>query len=87
MKQNNIYTVKQISAITGFSLSTIYEKIIKLKLHPETTKYRVNYYNEKQFSMILMALETSPKEKSFTKFYPIKTTETFHIYESKMNTL
>lgn len=85
MKLENIYTANQISAITGFSLWTIYDKIAKLKLAPENTKQRVQYYDEKSFNILLKALKHSPKEKSFTKFYPMKTTETFYIYESKMN--
>lgn len=86
MKHNNIYSVNQIANITGFSISTIYDKIARLKLAPEITKQRVHYYDEESFNILLKALEHSPKEKSFTKFYPMKTTETFHIYESKMNT-
>ena len=85
MKQGNIYTVNQMASITGFSTWTIYDKITKLKLVPEITKQKVNYYDEVSFNILLKALEHSPKEKSFTKYYPMKTTETFHIYESKMN--
>jgi len=86
MKLGNIYTASQIAAITGFSISTIYEKIAKLKLAPEITKQRVNYYNERGLKMIIVALKTAQKEKSFTKYYPMKTIETFYIYESKINT-
>jgi len=85
MKHSNLYTVKQISAITGFSIATIYDKITRLNLSPEITNKGLSYFDEKSFNFIIKALEIAPKEKSFTKFYPIKTTETFYIYESKMN--
>lgn len=74
-----------MACISGFSINTIYDKLRILGLSPEFTKSGLNYYNDNTFNMVLKALENAPKEKSFTKFYPIKTIETFYIYESKMN--
>ena len=85
MKKPRLYEAKHIVAITGFSLSTVYEKIKSLKIAPEITRYRINFYDDESFKLICVALETAPKEKSFTKYYPMKTTETFYIYESKLN--
>lgn len=85
MKGINLYSVNQIAAITGFSLSTVYEKIKSLQIAPEITMQRINFYDDEAFKLICVALETTPKEKSFTKYYPMKTTETFYIYESKLN--
>lgn len=85
MKSTNTYTVKQIAAITGFSSVTVYDKIRTLRLSPESTKKGLNYYNENSFRLIIKLFETSQKEKSFTKYYPMKTIETYYIYESKMN--
>lgn len=87
MKHNNLYTANQIAAITGFSITTIYDKINSLKLHPVKTNRKLNYYDEKAFDLIFKLLQTAPKEKSFTKYYPIKIEETFYIYESKINNL
>lgn len=85
MKQNLIYTVKQISLITGFGILAIYEKIESLKLIPNITKDGKDFYDENSLSMIVKSLEIELKSQSFTKYYPIKTTENFCIYESKMN--
>ena len=85
MKSENLYNPKQIANITGYSLSSIYFVINKLKLAPEYTKYRLSYYDDNCLNLILKALENAPREKVFTKFYPMKTIETFYIYESKMN--
>jgi len=85
VKSGNLYTASQIANITGYSLSCIYDKISRLKLAPEYTKYRLSYYDDNCLNLILKSLENAPKEKQFTKFYPMKTTETFYIYESKMN--
>lgn len=87
MKSTNTYTVKQIAAVTGFSLVTVYSKIRILKLSPESTKKGLNYYNEKSFNLIIKSLEMVQKEKYITKYYPMKTIETYYIYESKMNQL
>lgn len=85
MKGINLYSVNQIAAITGYSISTVYEKIKSLQIAPKITIQRINYYDDEAFKLICVALETAQKEKSFTKYYPMKTTETFYIYESKMN--
>jgi len=85
MKSSNTYTVKQIAAITGFSSVTVYDKIRTLKLSPESTKKGLNYYNERSFNLIIKSLEMIQKGKYIVKYYPVKTIETFYIYESKMN--
>ena len=85
MKTGNLYNPKQIANITGYSLSCIYFVINKLKLAPEYTRYRVSHYDDDCLNLIIKSLENAPREKVFTKFYPIKTIETFYIYESKMN--
>jgi hypothetical protein len=87
MKKPILYTASQIAAITGFALTTIYEKIKVLKISPEITRLRLNYYNDVDFTLICVALSTAQKEKQITMYYPMKTTETFHIYQSKLNSL
>jgi len=85
MKSPNTYTSRQIAAITGVSVNTVYNRLLRLSLSPEYTRYNINYYSENTFNLVVKSLDVTRKEKTFIKYYPIKTTETFYIYESKMN--
>lgn len=85
MKSSILYTAEQMAKITGFSVDTIYRNIKELNIVSKVKKNRLFYYNNLSFELICVALSTAKKEKSFTKYYPVKSHEVFYIYESKLN--
>ena len=83
MKATIDFTKKQMSDITGYSITTITEKIKILGIKPNDHRKRTYFYSDLDFKKIVFALQIN--QKQITKYYPIKTTETFFIYESKIN--
>ena len=69
------FTAKETAKKLSLSLSAFYSRIYRSGILPVKVIKGVNYYYLSQF------------EKVVEKYYPMKTTETFYIYESKMNTL
>lgn len=86
MKTNSEFlTIKQICAIIGFAESTIRERIKSIGFNPEFKRNGINYYNTKIIDLIIKSIEIRKETKPIQLYYPIKTIETFYIYESKMN--
>lgn len=69
-------TVSELSIQLEISKKGVYTRIYTNKISPSKKKGRVNLYDLDKFIMPVP-----------DKYYPIKTTETFYIYESKMNKL
>ena len=67
-------TVKEISQQLDLSVKGVYTRIYTNKIKPLKRKGRVNLYDLNCFSMPVP-----------DKYYPIETTVTYFIYESKMN--
>ncbi|HAT76244.1 MAG TPA: hypothetical protein DCS19_05220 [Flavobacterium sp.] len=84
MKANIDFTKKQMSDITGYSIAAINYKISLLDIKPNRVFKGISYYSDADFKKISVALEV---QKKAPIYYPIKTTEIFYIYESKMNNL
>ena len=66
------------------SKKVIYNHIHNIGLLPSKCLGGINYYGYWRVEIIRKSVL---KENNQIKYYPLKTTETFHIYESKMNTL
>lgn len=76
-----MYTIKQISEIAGVSTSKIYHKIRDIGINYVGFIDYKRVYSVNQLSIILDAINSN----EIIRYYPMKTTETFYIYESKMN--
>lgn len=78
MIETKLYSTEQIAEILKKPTSTIYSQIqrqcIKSVKRIKTTKY----YALVQFQR---------KKEAVVMYYPLKTTETFYIYESKINNM
>jgi hypothetical protein len=62
-----------MAKILKIELSTFYKRCSSQKIRPIKTEKNINFYIIPQF------------QKEIIKFYPVKSHEVFHIYESKMN--
>ena len=71
-----LYTVKELAIKLDLSIKGVYQRIYTNKILPFTKKGTSNLYSFDKF-----------KKPGFIKYYPLKTTETFYIYESKLNTM
>ena len=76
-----MYKVKEIAKIAGVSPLTVYNKIAALKLKSVGIKNYSRVYSTSQAALILDNI----KHYEIIRYYPLKTTETFYIYESKLN--
>lgn len=70
-----LFSSSDMALKLGISLATFYKircnrKIVPIKRDPIT---HINYYSMEQF------------EPEMKRYYPLKTTVTFYIYESKIN--
>lgn len=74
-----LYTVYQISIITGIPIKTVYTRIKSLGVEPESKKQNENLYNKEQVDII-------KNGGVIVKYVPFYHSEQFYIYESKMNT-
>lgn len=77
-----MYTVIEISEYLDKSVSQIYNTVHQLKIQPDKCIKRINHYNTENLFKIKEWLARIPEN---IKYYPLKTTETFYIYESKIN--
>ena len=68
-------STKEIAFELGISISSFYRLVDKKRIRPYQIIKGVNFYHKRQFV------------KEIIKYYPIKTIETFYIYESKINKL
>ena len=69
----HLYLSYEMAKILKIELSTFYKRCCSEKIRPIKTEKNINFYIIGQF------------EKETQKFYPLKTIETFYIYESKLN--
>lgn len=76
LKQTELYTTKEVSQILGISIRTVYERIQRKLIKPIKLIGTKNYYSKSQFEKNV---------ETVVVYYPLKTTETFYIYESAMN--
>jgi len=72
-----MYTTDDIAQELNIKRRAANSKIRKLNLIPVNIQGR-RMYSSKQLDII-------KSKEAIVKYYPMKTTETFYIYESKMN--
>ena len=72
-----LYQVSEIAELTKLSFSAVYERIRKLNIKHVKIKDKNRVYNYDQVMQI--------KGNNIIKYYPIKTHDTYYIYQSKMN--
>jgi len=72
-----MYTTDDIAQELNIKRRAVNSKIRKLNLIPVNIQGR-RMYSSKQ-------LDTIKSKEAIVKYYPMKTIETFYIYESKMN--
>lgn len=77
-----MYTIIEISELLDVTVNVVYNAIHKLGIIRFMCKNRINYYNKNQVDSISDLVKLSSK---IVKYYPLKTTETFYVYESKIN--
>lgn len=80
------YSVVKIAEQLGTTASAIYQNISKLQLKKEITLNRKGYYSLESLLYIKNYRDSHSKKIEIEiRYYPLKTTEQFYIYESKMN--
>jgi hypothetical protein len=79
---NKTIGTKEISINTNSCVKTVYEHVRKLKIKPYKRTFKGMEFNNEQYQIIKNSIL---KTTEVIKYYPIKTTETYYIYESKMN--
>lgn len=72
------YKTKEIAEILGISLDSVHGRCSRQKINPVKVIKGIHYYTLTQFNR---------KVETVVVYYPLKTTETFYIYESKLNTI
>lgn len=77
-----MYTVIEISEMLHVTVNTIYKAVYELQMEKDAVINKKNYYTALQVNTIKHHISLRPEN---IKFYPIKTIETFYIYESKIN--
>ena len=80
------FTRAQIALELKLSKSALKTRIDNRGIKPYKIKDGKYFYNRKQIEEIIQA-KIPEKTIIIEKYYPLKTTETFYIYESKMNKL
>lgn len=71
-------TIEEIALKFNKNKTSIYNQIYKHKIIRDKCLHGINYYGKAKEQLIGSFLDD-------IKYYPLKTTETFYIYESKMN--
>lgn len=79
-----MYTVIEISEHTNKTVKQVYSAVSSLKIEPDKMVKGRNYYSETNLYRINEYLDRF-NSRNFIKYYPLKTTETFYIYGSKLN--
>lgn len=78
----DLFSLIEISEILGISLKSTKNKISILGIKKHRTINRNSFYTLEQ---VLEIKNKTTRVKETIKYYPLKTIETFYIYESKMN--
>jgi predicted site-specific integrase-resolvase len=76
-----LYNQNEIAFMLNINKETVYNHIKKLGIKPVRTKHRFKMYDPEDIDKI----KNNVWKREVVKYYPMKTTEIFHIYESKMN--
>jgi hypothetical protein len=86
VKEKEYYTAKEMGAILGISYKTVLNKLSLLGMdkHKTMGSLRHGLYSHSQ---LLRLSWKRDHDKVEHKYYPIYVETTYHIYESKMNTL
>jgi len=71
---DGLFSIYEIAKILNTSVSEIFRIRENLSISPSFKKGNSQFYRVEQFQL-----------EGIFKYYPMKTTETFYIYESKMN--
>lgn len=74
--ENNFYTTKELAESMKRSVKYIRNIIYDNKIKPQATLGRTNLYHLDQF------IKT---KDTVIKYYPLKTTVTYEVYQSKIN--
>lgn len=75
----NLFSTHKIAEILDMNIQVVYYRISMLKIQPITVDSGIKLYSWDDLLKISCYLKES------IMFYPLKTTETFCIYESKIN--
>lgn len=78
MIETKLYSTEQIAKILKKPTSTIYSQIQRQCIKSVKRVINTKYYALVQFQR---------RKEAVIMYYPLKTTETFYIYESKLNTI
>ena len=80
---DKLYTCLEISDLLGISIKAVYNKIASL--HIKCVKYKDRHslyaYND------VLKMKSKQRTIPIDKYYPMKTIETYYIFQSKLNTL
>jgi len=76
MIETKLYSTEQIAEILKKPTSTIYSQIQR-----QGIKYVKRIKNTKYYALV----QFQRKKEAVIMYYPLKTTETFYIYQSKIN--
>ena len=68
-----LYSTKEMCLLLNIKLTSFYQLRFEKNIQPIKTVKNFKYYYREQF------------EKEIFRYYPMKTIETFYIYESKLN--
>lgn len=77
-----MYTVIEIADLLNVTVNVVYKAVYDLQMVRYMCINKKNHYSPLQVATLRDHIKTSP-EKVF--YYPLKTTETFYIFESKLN--
>jgi predicted DNA-binding protein YlxM (UPF0122 family) len=78
-----LYTCSEISDLLGISIKSVYNKIATLRIKSVKYENGRSLYNYDH----ILQMKCNQRTPDIEKFYPLKTTEIFYIYESKLNSL
>lgn len=77
-----MYSVNDISEMLNVTANVVYKAVNRLEIKSQFICNKKNYYSKTQLEAIKNNIIVDVEK---IKFYPLKTTETFYIYESRMN--
>jgi excisionase family DNA binding protein len=76
-----LYTVREIAVMLNVGHQTIYNCINNNSIKHVRFKNNARLFDEESVNKIVQSVQKTDT----IKYYPLKTTETFYIYESKIN--
>jgi len=76
VQETKLYSTEEIAELLKKPTSTVYSQIAR-----QGIKYVKRVKNTKYYALV----QFQRSKEAVIMYYPLKTTETFHIYESKLN--